>query len=62
MEKWVYILISVVILTFFLVVFFWSFVAYKKTPLPKGCEDLDKEMKSCATCGEVLCPRKKKED
>lgn len=55
MPQWGYILIAVGILVFLLVVFFVSFVLYRKTPVPKGCEHIKIDEKTCAACQNDSC-------
>ena len=33
-----------------------SFIAYRRTPVPKGCEDLLANKKKCDGCQEAHCP------
>jgi flagellar basal body-associated protein FliL len=67
MPKWAYILIAVLIIVALVAVFIISFVLYKKTPPPKGCEKLGPEEGKCSTCNETGChfniyANKKKDD
>lgn len=38
-----------------LVIFITSFLLYKKTPPPKGCEDISPNEGKCHGCKEVGC-------
>lgn len=55
MEKWVYILISVIIILVLIVIFFVSYYFNKKTPVPKGCENLIKNDENCKGCTITDC-------
>ena len=62
------IFLAVLILTSLLVIFVVSFILYRKTPLPKGCEDMQPSEEKCANCKEEEChlniyaEKKKKEN
>ncbi len=56
MDRVWYIVIAIAIIVVLLVVFFWSFLAYRKTPLPKGCEELKPSDAKCGGCPETACP------
>ena len=50
-----YLIIAIVIFAVLLVTFFVSFVIYRRTPAPKGCEDLKIGEENCALCGHSEC-------
>ena len=47
-----YILLAVGILVALLVTFVVSFVLYKRTPVPKGCEDIQINEENCGACSK----------
>lgn len=55
MNRVVYLIIAIVILVFLLVLFFVSFIIYKRTPAPKGCEELEINDEHCSACGHSEC-------
>ncbi len=55
MNDTVRLLLAILLLIFLLVVFLVSFILYRKTPAPKGCEDLGPEKEKCASCKEEHC-------
>lgn len=50
-----YLILAIAILVILLVTFIISFVAYRRTPLPKGCEHLKMDDQKCASCGHSEC-------
>ena len=50
-----YLIIAIAILVLLLVVFFVSFIMYRRTPAPKGCEDITINDEHCAACGHKEC-------
>ncbi|MDD5885450.1 MAG: hypothetical protein PUC66_05365 [Erysipelotrichaceae bacterium] len=56
MPQWVYILIAVGIVVVLLAVFIISFIAYRRTPVPKGCEDVRPDPNFCPACQKASCP------
>ncbi len=50
-----YIIIAVSILLALLVTFIVSFVLYRRTPVPKGCEDIKASEEKCSGCSHVEC-------
>lgn len=54
MGKTGYVILAVGIIVLLLVIFFVSFVLYRKTPLPKGCEAL-KPGEGCSKCTITSC-------
>ncbi len=55
MPKIAYIFIAIGIIIVLLAVFFASFIAYKRTPAPKGCEDLKPDPEMCSQCQKTSC-------
>ena len=55
MTKEMYILLAVLILVALLVIFVVSFVAYKRTPVPKGCENIKINEENCSNCQNKEC-------
>lgn len=49
-----YTLIAIGIIVVLLIIFFLTYVKNKKTPLPKGCEDMINEER-CVGCQNVSC-------
>lgn len=60
MSKDLTLVIAIVILTALVAIFFISFVAYRKTPMPKGCENLKMDQEKCASCSNESCMFHKK--
>ena len=56
-----YLILAISILVALLVVFVVSFVLYKKTPVPKGCEYLKINDENCSACGNSECSHYKGE-
>ena len=61
MSKEVALILSISILVALLIVFVVSFLLYKKTPVPKGCENLEISEENCAACENKACSLRKKE-
>ena len=57
-----YLIIAISILVALLITFFISFVAYRRTPLPKGCENMKMDEEKCGTCSNQECMFHKKEE
>ena len=47
MSKEVALILSISVLILLLIIFVVSFVIYKKTPVPKGCENLEINEANC---------------
>ena len=62
MSKELALTLAIIILVALLVTFFVSFVLYKRTPLPKGCEHLKIGEENCSTCDNENCMFHKRED
>ena len=61
MSKEVALILSISVLVALLIIFVVSFVVYKKTPVPKGCENLEISEENCASCKNTTCSLRKKE-
>lgn len=55
MSKVGYLIIAIAILVVLIVIFFVSFILYRKTPVPKGCEELEMNDYNCSICGHSEC-------
>ena len=55
MTKGLYLLIAILTLVILLIIFIVSFVLYKKTPVPKGCENLLISEENCSSCENKAC-------
>lgn len=53
--KWVYLIIAILSIIALIVVFFVSYYFNKKTPVPKGCEDLLINKENCSSCKNYNC-------
>ena len=62
MSKELALALAIIILVALLVTFFISFILYKRTPLPKGCEHLKMSEENCASCDNKSCMFHKKEE
>ncbi len=60
MESWAYLLIAVGIIVALILVFFISYYFNKKTPIPKGCENLVANEENCKACNNFECDLKTK--
>ena len=50
-----YLILAIAIILALLVVFIVSFILYKKTPVPKGCENIAINDEHCASCQNANC-------
>ena len=57
-----YLILAISILVALLIVFIVSFVLYKRTPVPQGCENLKASDERCAACDNSNCSFKNKEE
>ena len=55
MTKEAYLIIAITILVVLLVTFIVSFVLYRRTPVPKGCEHLKISEENCSSCSHKEC-------
>jgi hypothetical protein len=58
MPSWAYLTLAIALIAVLLAVFLISFVAYRKTPPPKGCERIKVDEEVCGTCAQAGCPYK----
>ena len=56
----IYLIISIALISFFIIVFFVTFIINRKTPLPKGCEDIKISEENCSTCKVTDCTLKQR--
>ena len=57
-----YLIISIGIIVFFVILFFVTFVINRRTPVPKGCEHLKISEENCGACTNTECSIRKKFD
>ena len=50
-----YLILAIAILVSLLTIFIVSFIAYKKTSVPKGCEDIKMSVENCSSCSHTEC-------
>jgi hypothetical protein len=50
-----YLILAISIIIALLIIFIVSFVLYKRTPVPKGCEDMKINEENCASCSHSEC-------
>lgn len=50
-----YLILAISILVALAIIFVVSFILYKRTPVPKGCEDIKINEENCATCNNTSC-------
>lgn len=55
MPMWLRILLAILIFAFLIAVFIVSFILYRKTPVPKGCEDMGPSEEKCSNCKVEGC-------
>ena len=55
MDRTGYLILAISILVALLAVFIVSFVLYKRTPVPKGCEDIKISEEKCSACSNKEC-------
>ena len=60
MSKEAALALAIVIIVSLLIIFVISFVLYKRTPVPKGCENLEISEENCAACQNENCSLRKK--
>ena len=60
MSKEAALALAIVIIVSLLIIFVVSFVLYKRTPVPKGCENLEISEENCAACQNENCSLRKK--
>lgn len=57
-----YLILAIIILVVLAITFIVSFVLYKRTPKPKGCEDIEISEEKCAACNNEACSFYKEKD
>lgn len=62
MSKELCLALAIIILLVLLIIFVVSFVLYKKTPVPDGCESLEINEENCAACNNKNCELRRKEN
>jgi hypothetical protein len=55
MDRTTALIVAIAIIVGLVILFVVSFILYRKTPPPKGCEHLKVDESSCKSCGEVGC-------
>lgn len=62
MSQPVALILAISILVALLIVFIVSFILYKRTPAPKGCENIKISEENCAACSNKNCTYKKEDN
>ena len=57
-----YLALGIIIIIALLAIFIISFILYRRTPAPKGCEDIKINEENCSSCGHSECQFYKKKD
>jgi hypothetical protein len=57
-----YLIGAIILIGALVVVFFITYVFNKKTPVPKGCENLLRDEEMCANCTNTSCKIKELEE
>ncbi len=50
-----YLILGIGLIVFFAVLFFVTFVINRRTPVPKGCENIRISEENCSTCNNTSC-------
>ena len=50
-----YLILAISILAALVIIFFVSFILYRKTPVPKGCENIQINEENCSSCNNTSC-------
>ena len=50
-----YLILAISILASLLAIFIVSFILYRRTPVPKGCENIQINEENCSACGHTEC-------
>ncbi len=56
MPQYAYIIIAIALIIVLAATFFVSFILYRRTPAPKGCEDVKADPEMCPNCQKTNCP------
>ena len=59
MSKTGSLILAISIILVLLIIFVVSFILYKKTPVPKGCENILINEENCAACQNKECALRK---
>ena len=62
MSQTLALVLSIILITFFVILFIVSFVINRRTPKPKGCEDILISDENCSGCQIESCAIKQKLD
>jgi len=62
MSSTVALVLSIIIIAFFVIIFIVSFVINRRTPKPKGCEDIMISEENCSGCQIESCSIKQRLD
>ena len=62
MSKEQYLILAISILVALLILFIVSFILYRRTPAPKGCESIKISEENCAACNNKECQFKAHRD
>lgn len=54
-----YIFIAIGVVVLLIIIFFVTYVLNKRTPLPKGCEDIKIDDENCMACNNLDCSIKR---
>ena len=55
-----YLVLSIILIVGLVALFFVTFIINKKTPVPKGCENIKIDEGSCMACSNSSCEIKEK--
>ena len=50
-----YLILGISIIVSLLIIFIVSFILYRRTPVPKGCENIKISDENCASCSHSEC-------
>ena len=48
-------ILGIGVIVFLFALFFVSYVLNKKTPIPKGCEQIAYDVQNCSGCSDLAC-------
>ncbi len=57
-----YLIPAIIVIGIIVLLFFITYIANKKTPIPEGCEDVMINDETCLKCGNLDCNIKQKLD